>query len=525
MALCDRRLAAWLVVALTTLFAPALAMRCVVALAVPDAPASAWAAAVPVRVGSKSFTESYVVAEIVARIAEQVGEAPVARKFGLGGTGIVYGALASGEIDVYVDYTGTVSRAILKDPSVTGVDALRARLGALGLTISDPLGFANTYALAVRRETATRLGLKAISEVARHHELTAAFDPGFLDRDDGWPGLRRHYGLRVADVRSMEHALTYQALQSGRVDLIDVFSTDGQLARADVVVLEDDRRFFPEYAAVLLARASLPERLPRTWNALQQRLVGRIDNRTMARLNAAVELDGRTFARAAAEFLGEPGASGETPRRRALARDVGKLTLEHLVLVGVSLAVAVAIGLPLGLGAARRRLLGQAELMAVGVLQTIPALALLAFMIPFFGIGKLPALVALSLYALLPIVRNTYAGVTSLDRRLVDMAAVMRLGRWQRLRWIEMPLASVTIMAGIKTAAVLTVGTATLAAFIGGGGYGTLIVTGLALNDVTMILAGAIPAALMALVIHVAFELLDRLVVPRALRGAPGAAR
>src|SRR5436309_2747308 len=319
-------------------------------------------AATPVRVGSKSFTESYVVAEIVARVAEQAGEAPVERRFGLGGTGITYGALASGEIDVYLEYTGTISRAILKDTAVTTVDALRSRLRPLGLVISDPLGFANTYALAVTRATASRLGLGTISDLARQ-----------------------------------------------------------------------------------------------------------------ARLNADVEVEHRTFAQTAATFLGDRDA-GQPARRRDVVGDVGRLTLEHLALVGISLAVAVAIGLPLGLMAARHRVVGQAELMGVGVLQTIPALALLAFMIPLFGIGRVPALVALSLYALLPIVRNTYAGVSSLDRQLVDMAAVMQLGRWQRLAWIELPLASVTIMAGIKTAAVLTVGTATLAAFIGGGGYGTLIV-------------------------------------------------
>ncbi len=112
--------------------------------------------ATPVRVGSKSFTESYLIAEIVARIAEQVGEAPVERRFGLGGTGMVYGALAGGEIDLYPEYTGTISRAILKDSSVTTVPALRARIRPRGLIISDPLGFANTYALAVRRDTRVR---------------------------------------------------------------------------------------------------------------------------------------------------------------------------------------------------------------------------------------------------------------------------------------------------------------------------------------------------------------------------------
>ena len=486
-------------------------------LAAVVGPAAA-SAAPPVRVGSKSFTESYVVAEMVAQLVEQAGEAPAERKLGLGGTGIAYGALVNGHVDVYPEYTGTISRAILKDPTVSGVAELRRRLQPLGLTISDPLGFANTYALAVRRETATRLGLRTISDLRGHAGLTAAFDPGFLQRDDGWPGLRRHYGLGLAEVRSMEHALTYQALSEARVDLIDVFSTDGRLARFELVLLEDDRRFFPDYAAVLLARASLPERLPRTWAVLQERLVGKISSATMTRLNAQVDLEGRTFAEAAARFLrvATPDPSGRPSG--GLGRDLARHTLEHLVLVAVSLAVAIVVGLPLGLLAARHRLLGQLELMGVGVLQTIPALALLAFMIPLFGIGRIPALVALSLYALLPIVRNVYAGVSSLDPQLVDMAEAMRLRGWRRLVWIDLPLASVTIMAGIKTAAVLTVGTATLAAFIGGGGYGTLIVTGLALNDVATILAGAIPAAVMALAIHGTFEALDRVVVPLPLR-------
>jgi osmoprotectant transport system permease protein len=468
-----------------------------------------------IRVGSKSFTESYILGEIVAQVIDGAGDARATRRLGLGGTGIVYGALASGDIDIYPEYTGTISQAILKQPAVTSIEALRDRLRPLGLTISAPLGFDNTYALAVRRDAATRLGLRTIGDLARHPGLTAAFDPGFLEREDGWPGLRRHYGLAFADVRAMEHALTYQALASGRVDVIDVFSTDGQLAGRDLALLADDRRFFPDYTAVLLARRSLVERFPRTWSELQRHLVGRIDNASMARLNALADLEGRSFASVAASFLGRPQPSAT----RDTGRELAALTFEHLSLVAVSVTVAVLLGLPLGILAARRRRLAQLELMGVGVVQTIPALALLSFMIPLFGIGTLPALVALCLYALLPIVRNTHAGLTTLDPRLVEMTAVLGIAGWRRLAWIELPLASVTIMAGIKTSAVLTVGTATLAAFIGGGGYGTLIVTGLALNDVATILAGAIPSALMALVIHGAFEVLDRRLIPRVLRG------
>ena len=495
-------------------------MRIVALVVVVLAPAvagtgPAWAESV-VRVGSKSFTESYVVAEIAAQVIEATGLARVERRVGLGGTGIAYRAVAHGSIDVYPEYTGTISRAILKDPSLTSLDAIRAGLRAHGLTISDPLGFENTYALAVRTETAERLGLRGISDLARHPELTGAFTSGFLERDDGWPGLRRAYGLALASVRTIEHALAYQALATSTVDVIDVFSTDGRLTRARATVLRDDRRFFPVYAAVLLARLDVVEPPPRAWAALEQALVGRIDGATMTRLNALADLDGQSARQVAARYLGRQVTRAE--ERARLVHELGTLTLEHLGLVIAAVLLAVAAGVPLGILAVRSATIGQAELMAVGVLQTIPALALLCFMIPLLGIGTLPALVALCLYALLPIVRGTSTGLATLDRQLLEIADVCGLAGWRRLARIELPLASVNILAGIKTAAIWTVGTATLAAFIGGGGYGTLIVRGLALDDVTTILAGAIPAALMALLFHGLFELVDRLLIPRGLR-------
>jgi osmoprotectant transport system permease protein len=473
-------------------------------------------AASVVRVGSKSFTESYVVAEIAAQVLETAGQAQVERRVGLGGTGIAYRAVAHGSVDVYPEYTGTISRAILKDPSVDSVETIREALRPLGLTISGPLGFENTYALAVRADVAQRLGLERISDLARHPELTGAFTSGFLERDDGWSGLRRHYGLALDSVRTIEHALAYQALASGTVDVIDVFSTDGRLTRAGVAVLRDDRRFFPTYAAVLLARTDFVERHPHAWAALEQALVGRIDGATMTRLNAGADLEGQSARQVAARFLGREVTDDQ--ERARLVRELGTLTWQHLGLVVAAVALAVLAGVPLGILAVRSATVGQAELMAVGVLQTIPALALLCFMIPLLGIGTLPALVALFLYALLPIVRGTFTGLATLDRQLLEIADVFGLAGWRRLARIELPLASVSILAGIKTAAIWTVGTATLAAFIGGGGYGTLIVRGLALDDVTTILAGAVPAALMALLFHGLFELVDRLLVPRGLR-------
>ena len=469
-----------------------------------------------IRAGSKSFTESYILAEVAAQLIEQAGEARAERQVGLGGTGVTYRALESGAIDLYPEYTGTLGRVILKDASLATADAIRTRIEAQGLTISASLGFANTYALAVRSETAQRLGLRTIGDLARHHELTAAFSSGFLEREDGWPGLKRHYGLSLARLGVMEHALTYRALANGDVDVMDVFSTDGQLERLRLRLLEDDRRFFPDYSAVLLVRREIVERFPRTWARLREGLEGRIDGRRMAQLNAMADLDGRRVAEVAAAFLGTGSPEGHG--RRAVIAELYALTKDHLVLVLVSLTAAIALGLPMGVVAARYRRAGQLELSVIAMLQTIPALALLMFMIPLFGIGKGPALVALALYALLPIVRSTYAGMIGIDRQLVEIAFVLGLGWLRRLFRVELPLASISIMAGIKTAAVMTVGTATLAAFIGGGGYGSLIVRGLALDDTATILAGAASAAVMALAFHALFELLDRLTIPRGLR-------
>jgi osmoprotectant transport system permease protein len=469
-----------------------------------------------VRVGSKTFTESYILGEIVADVIERAGEARVERRLGLGGTGITYRAAASGDIDLYVEYTGTLTQAILEDPAATSVADIRKGLEGDGLTVGEPLGFDNTYALAVRREMADRLGLRSISDLVRHPELEAAFSSGFTDRDDGWPGLKGHYGLELARVRVMEHALTYEALTAGEVDVIDIYSTDGKLERLDLAILADDLRFFPDYEAVLLVRQDFIQRFPATWAALQDELEGRFDERRMARLNAMADLDARGFPEIVAEFFGREAPAHE--ERDRIVADVLELTVDHLWLVFLSLGAAVLLGVPLGILAARHRELGQVELMVVGVLQTIPSLALLCFMIPVFGIGTLPALVALSLYALLPIVRNTYTGLIGIERQLLEIAGVLGLSRGQRLRRIELPLASLHILAGVKTSAIWTVGTATLAAFIGGGGYGDLIVRGLALDDNILILAGAIPAAVMALAFHGLFELLDRVLIPRGLR-------
>jgi osmoprotectant transport system permease protein len=205
--------------------------------------------------------------------------------------------------------------------------------------------------------------------------------------------------------------------------------------------------------------------------------------------------------------------------QRLFAPDFARLSLQHLMLVFGSLAIAICVGVPLGIAAWRWPSSAGWLLGAVAVLQTVPSLALLAFLIALLGsIGLVPALVALFLYALLPIVRNTYTGLKGVSEGLAQAALSLGLTPGQCLREVQLPLALPTLMAGVKTAAVINVGTATMAAFIGAGGYGERIVAGLAVNDTGAMLAGALPAAALALLVQAVFDGIERFLVPRALR-------
>ncbi len=486
-------------------------MRAALALALAAAAAAAAAGDATLHVGSKRFTESYILGEILRETAARAG-ARAEPKPGLGNTGIVYAALASGAIDVYPEYTGTIAREILKLDGSVPLDELDRRLAPLGLGVSAPLGFNNTYALAMREEQAAQLGVRTISDLARHPGLRLGLTQEFIGRADGWPGLKHAYDLPFATPAGIDHGLGYDAIAAGRIDVKDVYSTDAKIERYRLRVLEDDRGFFPRYDAVLLYRLDLPQRFPAAWRALAA-LEGKIVGGRMIRLNAAAELEGRSFAQAAALFF-DPSARAASPRTflgTLFGPDLWRLTREHVVLVAVSLAAAVLLGVPLGVLAAKVRAAGQPTLAAVGVIQTIPSLALLAFLIAALGrIGIWPALVALFLYALLPIVRNTHAGIEGIRPGMRQAALALGLPARDRLLSVELPLAMPTILAGVKTAAVINVGTATIAAFIGAGGYGERIVQGLALNDHALLVAGAVPAALLALLVQGGFELAER---------------
>jgi osmoprotectant transport system permease protein len=483
---------------------------------------SAQAADAPLTVGSKRFTESYILGEIVAQTAAP--HTAVAHKPGLGNTAVVLEALKAGAIDVYPEYLGTIDAEILKNPQPTDLDTMRRQLAAMGLGVGVPLGFQNTYALAMTAARASALGVRRIGDLAAYPQLTLGLSHEFLGRADGWPGLAARYALPHKPT-GIDHGIAYEALAGGRIDVTDIYSTDAKIASLGLTVLDDDAQYFPRYDAVLLYRLDAAERSPAAWRAISA-LEGRIPPARMIAMNGDAELRGQTFQAIAKAFVASAfvapaaaeraGAAAAPAARsgfvaRLFADDLPRLTAQHFTLVLVSVTVALLIGVPLGTLAANRPAFEQPVMAVVGVLQTVPSLALFAMLIPLLGrIGTAPALVALTLYALLPIVRNVNTGLRQIPAGLHDAARALGLNRWQRWRLVELPLAMPVIVAGVKTAAVISVGTATIAAFIGAGGYGERIATGLALNDHATLLAGAVPAAAMALLTQALFEWLER---------------
>lgn len=471
-----------------------------------------------VRIGSKADTETTILAEAAAHLVRDAGH-PVVLKARLGGTPFVWDALRADSLDAYPEYTGTLTEQIFAGRGLRTEAALRTELETLGLGMTRPLGFANNYALGMRRQRAAELSIRTISDLRRHPGLRVGVSNEFLSRKDGWPGLRDRYGLPQADVKGMDHRLAYEALAAGSIDLTELYTTDAEIRLFDLVVLQDDLGFFPQYEAVFVYRLDLEARAPAVVAALR-RLEGKVS------ADDVIAMNGRAQERVppveiAADFVRDRFGVQATAGVEGDAHRLLRLTLEHLTLVGVALGGAILVALPLGVLAARRPNLGRLLVGLAGVIQTIPSLALLVFMIPLLKTGTVPAVVALFLYGLLPILANTAAGLRGIPPSVAESAEALGLSPLYRLWRIDLPLASRSILAGVKTSAVITIGTATLGALIGAGGYGQPIQTGLQMNDRREILFGAIPAAVMALVAQGLFEVAERVLVPRGLRLRP----
>lgn len=493
-------------------------------------------------VGSKNFTESRLLGDLMTLVIEAHTDLDVRHESSLGGTKICFDSLRGGEIDVYAEYTGTAWSILLKEEARVS-DSLRAFLRVESrsrelwdLEWLDPFGFENGYALTMNAERADALGIRSISDLREHQaDLSAAFSIEFTNREDGWRGISAFYDLELAEVRSLEHGLAYEAVAAGAADVIDAYTTDGKLLRFGLRVLEDDRGFFPPYDAAPVVRGELLREHPEVRAALG-RLAFRIDDAAMTAMNYAIEEEGADFVAVARAFLEAEGlleAGAESAARPGtgegfvaffLGRWPTTLSLlgEHVLLTLVAVLLAAAIAVPLGVFVSARPSLERLALGGAGVIQTIPSLALLAFMIPIPGLGlsERSAVAALLLYAVLPVLRNTVTGLQGVDPDLVDAARGMGLTDRQILVHVRLPLATRTIMAGLRTATVISIGVATLAAFIGAGGLGEPIVEGLYLNQPELVLAGALPAAALALVADALLGLLERAWTPRGLRAS-----
>jgi osmoprotectant transport system permease protein len=469
-----------------------------------------------IKVGSKKFTESVILGEIISQLVveEEIG---VEHSSQLGGTRILWNALVNGEIDIYPEYTGTIIKEILVDNNIENTAQLKSELNKFGISISMPIGFNNTYALGMLKQRAGELKINTISQLKNHPQLKFAFTNEFMDRKDGWPTLRKAYNLPQTNVRGVDHDLAYRGLESGSIDVIDLYSTDAEIEYYDVEILQDDLNHFTNYDAVILYRTNLKNTNPEVVGKLLK-LEGSINEKQMISMNSAVKLGGKSENEIAFNFLNNNFGLSTRIKKLSLFDRFAKNTIDHLFLVLISLFAAIIISIPLGIIAYSNRKLGKTILGIVGIIQTIPSLAVLVFMIPLFGIGAAPAIVALFLYSLLPIVRNTYLGMDDISINIRESAEVLGLSKNFILKKIELPLASRSILTGIKTSAIINIGTATLGALIGAGGYGQPILTGIRLDNIQLILEGAIPAALLALAVQWLFDQLEKIIIPKGLQ-------
>jgi len=497
--------------------------------------------AAEVSVGSKNFTESVVLGEMLAQLVEANSKLKVERRLNLAGSNFTFEALKRGEIDFYVEYTGTGLVTILKQPSLKNPKKVFDIVGhefqkRYHINWLAPLGFNNTYALAVRKSDPRLKDIQTISELQKvSPQLIFGGPHEYMARPDGYSGLKNAYNLKFEEVIGLDPGLMYKAAKEKKVDVISAFSTDGRIQGFGLRVLKDNLSFFPPYQAAVVVRQQTLEKFPQLKGILSS-LSGKILDQDMMQMNYQVDLGGRTVESVARQFLESKGLIEDTgatstasisSRKNFLSYvwvkryELLRLIKEHLYLVIMSMIAALLIGIPLGIIATRLKFLRAPLFSVINILQTIPSLALLGFMIPLFGIGTFPAIVALFSYALLPLVRNTYTGIRGVNASVIESAKGLGLTNFQILTKVELPLALPTIMAGFRTSTVIVIGTATLAALIGAGGLGDPIFRGIASVNNYLILLGALPAALLALILDKFLYKVEEFFVPKGYSSRP----
>ena len=341
-------------------------------------------------VGSKNFMENKLLAEIFAQLIEARTDLSVERRLGLAGTQVCFEALRTGAIDLYPEYTGTGLVSILQLPPTgdprTALKTVRAEfLKRWDLWWLNPLGFDNSYALAIPRSRTAGAPLRTISDLAEiAPSLTAGFGYEFINRPDGLPGLQTRYGLTFPRVRAMQQSLKYQAAAAGEIDVLDVYTTDGRLAEYDFVVLEDDLHSFPPYEASGLIRGATLAQHPELGAALGL-LTNAFDDKTMRQLNYRLQEGGEPLEVVARDalsalqlFVAEDAGTQPVSHQEGLfaymwskRTDLGGRTIEHLTLAGLALGLGILLAVPLGLLLERHQAIAEPVIRGIGLTQTI----------------------------------------------------------------------------------------------------------------------------------------------------------
>jgi osmoprotectant transport system permease protein len=493
-------------------------------------------AAEPIIVGSKNFSESIILAEIVSLVLEQKYHLPVVRKFALGGTKVAFDALNTGDIDVYPDYTGTGYVMILgmdqeRDPDKIFEIVSKEFKERYGIVWSPSIGFNNTYALAVKADDLRFKGINKSSQLSgKVQDYKFGTPHEFMERKDGYNRFSEVYSLNFHqnNIVSLDSGLTYEAINSDQVDLIMSYSTDGRIKAFNLKLITDDKNFFPPYYASLMAKEETLDKHP----ALKEvfgLMNDFISEDEIIEMNDQVDrfkMEPRVVAN---NFLIQEGIlKGELKNKNTKTgffqyaynkrKYLWKLLKEHLGLSIGALLIAFVVSLPVGILLTRKPSLGKVIFPLVNTIQTIPSLALLGFLIPFIGIGFIPAILALFLYSLLPLIRNTYIGILGVDRSYIEASRGIGLNNWQVLTKVEIPLALPVILTGLRTATVIVIGTTTIAALVGAGGFGDPIFRGVATVNSNLILLGAIPAALLAILMDKLIGVLEVILVSKGIR-------
>jgi len=443
-----------------------------------------------ITIGAKKFTEANVMAYVLAHTLKSIDSSLDIKVLeNLGGTGIVTTATENQEIDLYVDYTGT-----LKETFKTTDETLPGELLKHNLKFGFELGFNNSYGMAVKHHST----LSKMSDIKNHHRLGISHE--FLKRKDGFSGLASHYGFNIKPL-VIEYSLLQHSLKSDKLDIIEIFTTDAKIIKYNLKVLKDDQHFYKRYDALVVFNKTFYEQNKQLVSDLSSKLFLKISDKQIQKLNHLVDIEGLNYEESARSFT-----KSNTHIKSSYESTIWPHFYEHLEYLFLTIIICIFIGVPLGVTTAKSQLFERVILSLISITQTIPSLALLVFLIPLFGLGKTTTLIALCLYGLLPIVKSTHMGIKKIPKELSEYSKLIGMSFFQRIFKIEIPLALIDIVSGVKLTAIYTIGVTVIAAFVGAGGLGTLIVTGLSLNNTDIILQGALPSAGLAIIVEIIFQ-------------------